>query len=314
VVFYFADLGKMGRALLSADLRYVAAAFLLSIVWLTVRAQVWYTLLQARARFGQVFVTISEGYLLNNLLPFRLGEVGRAFLLSHKAKLDFWQVMSTILVERILDLALATGLLLATLPFVVGASWAQQAAWVAGILVVVGLGGLVLLARQRRWAEGVFNQLARRVPLLGRIGAGRVGAFFEGLEILAHGRTFLVALGWISLNWGLAILEYYVLMLAFFPQGKFLWAAFSLGVVSLGVAAPSSPGAVGVMELALVGALAVFQLDPSTSLAFALSAHLLNYLLTGVIGAFALAREGESLASLYRRIRHLPQQTAASEL
>ena len=59
------------------------------------------------------------------LLPFRLGEIGRALILSFKASLRFMFVFSTILIERAIDVAISAGLILVTLPFVVGASWAR---------------------------------------------------------------------------------------------------------------------------------------------------------------------------------------------
>ena len=109
-------------------------------------------------------------------------------------------------------------------------------------------------------------------------------------------------------NWAIAVLQYYLLMLAFFPHARVLWAAFSLGVLALGIAAPSSPGAFGILELSMVGTLSLFGIDPSISLALALTAHLTNYFLTGVIGVYALAREGQTLAGLYQRVRRLSQE------
>ncbi len=293
----------MLSALKLADYRLVSLALGVSVLWLAVRAVVWRTLLQERATYAQTFFTIAEGYLLNNVLPFRLGEVGRAFLLAQKAKLAFWQVFSTILIERVLDLAMAAGLLLSTLPFVVGATWAQQAAWISVILVITGLGLLYALARSRDWAERQLTRLGQRWPIVLKIGANRLEAFFSGLAILTGGGRFLQAVVWMVLDWGIALLQYYLLLLAFFPNAELLWAAFSLAVGALGIAAPSSPGAVGVLELSLVGALALFGLDPSISLAFALVVHLFNYLINGLIGAYGLAQDGQSLAGLYRRIR-----------
>jgi uncharacterized membrane protein YbhN (UPF0104 family) len=59
----------------------------------------------------------------------------------------------------------------------------------------------------------------------------------------------------------------------------------------------------GVLELSAVGALSAFQLDPSTSLAFAITVHLSQVLVTGLFGAYGLALEGESLFSLYHQLR-----------
>jgi uncharacterized protein (TIRG00374 family) len=313
VVFYFIDPKQLLQALQLADYRLVVLAFLISIGWLLVRGMVWRTLLQNKASYNQVFFTVTEGYLLNNLLPFRLGEVARALLLSQKAGLDFWGVLSTIVIERILDLGMAAGLLLITLPFVVGASWAAEAAIGAGSLVLVGFAVLYLLARYRAWALRQYEKLGKHWPILLRIGGGRITAFLAGLSVLTDGALFLKAIAWSITNWLVAIAQYYILMLAFFPDAKLLWAAFALGVAALGIAAPSSPGALGVLELSIVGALALFGLNSSTALAYAITSHVFNYLSNGLLGSYALARDGESLTGLYQRVRRIPQKETPKE-
>jgi uncharacterized protein (TIRG00374 family) len=304
-VFWLADLERLAEAVRLADYRLVILGMFMALIWLLGRGKVWQTLLQEKASFSQVFFTITEGYLLNNLLPFRLGEVGRSFLLSEKAGLDFWQVFSTILIERSMDLALAAGILLSTLPFVIGADWALEAALVTVGIVLAFLVVLYLLARYREWACQQFDRLVKRWTWLDRLGGQRLPAFLNGLAVLTDISRFLRAIFWILLNWGFAILQYYVFVRAFFPQAQFLWAAFSLGVVALGAAAPSSPGAVGVLEISLVGALSVFGLDASTALALALTVRLSNYLFTGILGAYALARDGETLTGVYQRVRKI---------
>jgi uncharacterized membrane protein YbhN (UPF0104 family) len=111
-------------------------------------------------------------------------------------------------------------------------------------------------------------------------------------------------------NWGLGVLQYLVFLLAFFPEARLLWAGFSLGAASLGIAAPSSPGAVGVLELTLVAALSLFNLNPSFAFAFAVTAHFMNYLVIGILGAYALSKDGETLSGVYRQARSMLQKTA----
>jgi glycosyltransferase 2 family protein len=310
VVLYLAKPGRLYQALRLADYRLVLVALLFGFAWLAVRAMAWRTLLQNKAAFTPVFFTVNEGYLLNNVLPFRLGEVARAFLLSHKASLSFWEVIPSIIIERVLDLAFAAGLLLATLPFVVGATWARQAAMGSAVIVLVGLLGLYLLARYRDWALAQFHRLGQRWPALLKVGGHSVEAFLNGLAVITDGRLFLLAVFWILLDWLIALGQYYLIMLAFIPQAKFLWTAFTLSASALGIAAPSSPGAVGVYELVVVGALSLFGIQAATALAFALTAHLSQYLLVGVLGTIGLARDGESLISVYSRVRHIPNQSS----
>ena len=79
-------------------------AFWIGFIWIVVRAQVWRTLLRNRPSYSDTFWTVGEGYLLNNFLPFRLGEIGRAFLLSRKSGMQFMEIFPTIVIERAMDL------------------------------------------------------------------------------------------------------------------------------------------------------------------------------------------------------------------
>ena len=229
-------------------------------------------------------------------------------IIAIATSLGFWQVLSTIVIERILDLSLAVGLLFSTLPFVVGATWAREAAFLVGGVVITGLGVLYLLARNREGALALFERLGQHWPWMARLGGKAVTSFLNGLSVLTDGLRFLSAVGWVLVNWLVGVVQYYVLVKAFFPDARLLWAGFSLGVAALGIAAPSSPGAVGVLELSIVGALSLFGLDPSTALALAITTHIIQYLATGVLGVYALARDGESLIGLYRRVRSIKNE------
>jgi hypothetical protein len=313
-IFYLVDLERLIESLRLADYRFVLLLFFTTLFWIVIRSIVWRTLLQEKAPLGMVFLTLNQGYVLNNILPFRLGEVGRAFLLSRKARLGFLQVFSTVLIERAMDVALAAGVLLVSLPFVVGGNLAWQAATLTGGLVLLGLGLLHLLARNQGWAQTQYERWSQGVPLVGKaLKPTQLEAFFEGLAVLVDGRRFTRVLFWMLFNWAVAIFQFYALMRAFFPEAQLVWATLTLGVMALGIAVPSSPGAVGVLEIAIMGALSVFGVDPSTALAAALTAHLTNYLITGLIGAYAFFKDGLTLAGVFRDVRGIssapPQET-----
>ncbi len=302
MVFSLIDLHKLGQAIEQADVRFLLLGICSEMLWVAVRGKVWRTLLQNKASYKDAFITVNEGYLLNNILPFRLGELGRAFLIGRKAKLDFWQAIPSILIERALDLAIAVGIFLCTLPFVIGISWAREAALVIGLVVLVGLVGIYIVARNRQPVLSWIDRAGERWSLVKKLTGQRVVAFFDGLAIITDARLFLAALGWEGLNWLVSILQFYLIMRAYFVSPQILWVIFALGVGSLGIAAPSSPGAIGVFEAVLVGALVVFGLDASPATAFALSLHAINYAVTGLIGGYGLYKDGESLSSLYSRL------------
>jgi hypothetical protein len=303
ILLFLVDPGKLVDAVKATDLRFISAGLGMTALWLVVRSVAWRTLLQNRARLSDVFFCLNEGYLMNNILPFRLGEIGRALLLGRRANLDFWQILPTVIVERSIDLALGVGLFLSTVPFVVGAEWAQQAAYASGALVAVGLLMLFLAATFRNRIEKLLQKLGEKIPLLARLTGNRVGVFLEGLAIVAQPGLFVRGLGLLLFNWLVGIGQFYFFVRAFFPDGQLLWAAFSLGSLALGVSAPSTPGNLGVYELALVTALSFLTDDPSRSTALAITAHAIQYITTGIPGIYGLFQEGETLAGLYQKAR-----------
>src|SRR5687768_15250483 len=314
-ILYFVDLRAMVAAIRNANYGLLAIATVIGFLWMLVRAIVWRTLLRERASLKDVFFTVGEGYLLNNFLPFRLGEIGRAFLLSRKSGMQFMEVLPTIVIERVIDLGYSAIILLAALPFVVGAEGAEDAeriGVIVGVIVFIGIVILYVLARYNRWALDVFHKLSARWPSLQKFGGSFLESFFAGLGVLTDGWLFLRFLFWMTLNWLVALVAYYLIILAFFPQAQPVWTLFVLGAAAFGGAIPALPGGVGTFEGAVTAALVLFTGDESTSLAVALTARLYNYLNSSVIGGIGLMREGQSLSGIYQQLMSLRKEKTES--
>jgi len=311
-ILYFVDFDTMLESIRAADYRILAGATVLSFVWMAIRAKVWQTLLRDKPAYVDVLFATSEGYLLNNFLPFRLGEVGRAFLLSRKSGMQFGEIVPTIVIERIIDLAFSAAILLASLPFVVGAEGSERISYLIGALVLVGLVMMYVLARYNRWALDLFRKLSARWPSLQKFGGSFLESFFTGLGVITDGWLFLRFLFWMTLNWLVALVAYYLIILAFFPEAQPVWTLFVLGAAAFGGAIPALPGGVGTFEGAVTAALVLFTGDESTSLAVALTARLYNYLNSGVIGGIGLMREGRSLSGVYQQLMSLRKEKTES--
>lgn len=304
-ILYFVDLRAMANAIRNANYGMLAISMALGFIWLGVRAQVWRTLLRDRPSFSDTFWTVGEGYILNNFLPFRLGELGRAFLLSRKTDMQFMEILPTIVIERAMDLAYSAIIFLAALPFVVSPEGSGQIALTFGAVVLAGFVLLYVLARSNQWALDLFHKLSARWPALQRLGGNFLESFFAGLSVLTDGWLFLRFLFWMTLNWALAIVAYYFIIRAFFPQTQLTWAMLGLGAAAFGGAVPALPGAVGTFEGAFGGALTLLTGDQSTSFAAAITARLYNYVNSGLIGGIGLAREGETLSGIYHQLMNL---------
>jgi glycosyltransferase 2 family protein len=303
-ILYFVDLRAMLDAIRHANYGLLAIALTIGFLWMVVRAVVWRTLLRNRASYQAVFWTIGEGYLLNNFLPFRLGEIGRAFLLSRKSDLQFMEILPTIVIERVMDLGYSAIILLAALPFIVSAGGAERIGVIVGIIVLIGFVILYLLARYNQWALDLFHKLSARWPTLQRIGGNFLESFFMGLAVLKDGWLFIRFLFWMTVNWGVAIISYYLIIRAFFPQAQVVWGMFGLGAAAFGGAIPSLPGAVGTFEGAFGGAVTLLTGNESTALAVALTGRLYNYINSGVIGGIGLLREGQTLSGVYGQLKN----------
>ena len=306
-ILYFVDLRAMVDAMRTANYGLLLIAFAVGFVWLAVRAIVWRTLLRNRPTYSDVFWTIGEGYLLNNFLPFRLGELGRVFLLSRKSGMQFLEILPTIVIERVVDLGFSAAIFLAALPFVVGGEESGNIGIVIGILVIFGLALLYVLARNNQWALDLFHKLSGRWPALQRLGGSFLEPFFAGLGVLTDGWLFLRFLFWMALNWGIAIFSYYLIIRAFFPQAQPIWGMFGLGGAAFGGALPALPGGVGTFEGGFGGAVALLAGpgSESTALAVALTGRLYNYVNSLTVGGIGLLREGQTLSGVYAELKAL---------
>lgn len=301
-VFWSADLEALRDELLQADYRYLPPALLCFLGLLMARAMAWRTLLEEKATFRQAFFALAEGYFINNIFPFRLGDVARAFLLSQTTPLRFWQIAPTIVIERALDLLIVVCIFLATLPFVVGIKGAEGKAIFAGAVVLGVLAGLALIAHQHERALALYRRLHIRLPWLARFDSP-AESFLQGLSVFTQTTRFLKMLSWQLLAWALTILHYHLLLLAFFPGAKILWATFGISTVGLGVAVPSAPGGLGVIETIVVFVWGLFGIAQSKALAYALILRAANIFTTAVPGIYGLMADGESLVQIYRQIR-----------
>jgi uncharacterized protein (TIRG00374 family) len=304
-ILYYVDLAAVVRAIAHANLPLLLVVIMTGFVWIAIRAQAWRVLLRNRAAYGDVFWTVGEGYLLNNFLPFRLGEVGRAYLISRKSEVQFMEAIPTIIIERAMDLGYSAIVLLVALPYVVGAEGSKQIGIAIGVIVVVGFVILYLLARYNQWALDLFHKLSAHWPKLQSVGGSFLEQFFVGLGVLTDGWLFLRFLFWMTLNWLVAIFAYYLMIRAFFPQAQLVWGMFGLGAAAFGGAIPSLPGAVGTFEGAFGGAITLLTGDQSTALAVALTGRLYNYINSGVVGGIGLLRDGQTLSGIYGELKKI---------
>jgi glycosyltransferase 2 family protein len=269
------------------------------------RAVSWQTLLQKRVAWGRAFVVLQEGYLLNNLFPFRLGDLARAFLISRTTGGSPLPALAAIIMERLYDVALAATILLATLPFILNLRQTYLFATLVLMVVMIAFGVLFLIVRNQQVLQQRVEPILHRSPRLLQAASQSLFRLFEGFAILQQPGQALVGLGWLLLSWLCLAGEYYIVLRQLVPDATPAWAGFALAAGMLGGAIPSAPSGLGVYEAAVVGALALVLVPFSAALSFALIIHLIHIVISSAIGLYAIAREGETLWGFYRKVRQM---------
>lgn len=295
------------RAVISIPASAIILSIVIYLVSMVIRALAWQFLLQRKVSPRQAVLALNEGYFFNNILPFRIGELARAFLLGRRSHLGLFYVLSTIVVERSYDLAIAAGLLLITLPLALGLEWARPVALVLLVVILAGLVILYLAARHRLWVEDRIERLAGRVGLVRRFVMPQLSSILNGFSVLTRVEFFAGSLGLLASSWFLAILRDWLLIRTFVPDAPLWWAALGISAANILGAVPSVMGALGTYELGGTGALTLVGMPGEAALAYVLLVHVTHLVSSTLIGAIGLSREGQTLSELYAEIRRARQ-------
>ena len=300
------DLSRLGVALATAHYGYVLPAAALLLLGLVTRAVRWRILLSGALPLKRAFSITNVSYLVNGLLPLRLGEVARALLANRvQPPVPLLQSASSIIVERLLDLLtvlILLGFALATNPTL--PTDYRAAASLTVPLVLLGFGTLIILATQQARVHRLVNWLGGKLPLLARLRIGDLtDHFLEGLLPLAHPVLLLRALFWTALSWGFSVAAGYIIMFAFFDAASWSATALYIAAAAFVIAVPAVPGNLGTYQLAIILALQASGYDEpaveySQVVSFAVVVHALNLLLYAVMGTIGFMQEGISLNQL----------------
>lgn len=315
LVFHQIDLRALGLALAGADYIYIVPSALLIVIGLGARTVRWRVLLAARLPAGRAFNIINITYLLNGLLPFRLGELGRAYLATRaQPPVPAFTTLSTILVERLLDTLAVLIIIGVALPIAPVPPELRAAAFAFLPALLIGFTVVLVLAAHPARTLGLARRLLpASFPPRERI-LGWLEHFLSGLRPLTRPRTLALLLFWTAVAWALSVLSGFVLMRAFFPSGDLGTTALFTAAASFAVALPAVPGNVGPYEASILIALSAmgYGADAETALAFAIVVHFLNLGVVAILGVSGFIAEGVSLEQLSQGVRSVRQQESAA--
>jgi uncharacterized protein (TIRG00374 family) len=311
---------QLVASLRSANYVFVVPCLVFLLLGLVTRALRWRTLLDGGLPLMRAFSIMNVAYLVNSVLPLRIGEVARAYLATRaKPPVPVMKSASTIITERLLDLMAVIIMALFSLTVAPLPAQVQTIAKVLGPLAVAGFGTLVLLAAHREFTERLLGTIVERIPVLRRLNIETLAAhFLDGLAPLAQPRKLVSAVLLTALSWALSAVAGYILMFAFYEQASWATTFLYIAAAAFAIAVPAVPGNVGTYEAAILLALnttgyaaySAGQLD-GTALSFAVMVHAVNLLVhvgTGIIG---FVQEGVTFQQVSQGVKQIQQADAS---
>ena len=326
LVFFFAqlDFSDTWRNLRSANYGPIIPAITLYFAALYFRSYRWQFLLGPikKVPVTHLYPVVIVGYMANNILPMRLGELVRVFYLDRKQSINKAASLGTVAIERVFD-----GL---TLLFLAGISslFLPLIDLLEGLAGGIGLNwfGLTFLMSTPFLAVATFMILGSYYPqrlkdlivvmtkLLPRIVSLRInnlaGMFVDGLEILRGPQKVLLVFIFSIPVWLMECGMYYLIAISF-GLNNFVTPAELIGlsilltsVSNLATSIPTAGGGIGTFEASAVATLILLDIDANVAGAYIIVLHAalllpvtflgLIYIWFDKVSIFSLAKQSSS--------------------
>ena len=285
---YFAfkqiNLEDINRAISSANIYYILIALLTTYITFILRSIRWKILLDSRQnlKLNKYISTTHIGYFLNNILPFRAGDLGRAKLLSnHSKEIKFSFVVGSLVAEKIIDLWMIGFFSIYLIFF--GFNDVLGLEFSIGILLLYIITTLIIFGN-----NSVANKIQNQFSITKN--------FVDGYLLVSKNKLKLGAVSmllWCSfVAYMVALLKSINIHLSF---EQYIGITIITGIVT---SLPIAPAAIGTYHLAVIYFLSLYGIEIEQSQTAAILLHSIFLLYTIILGYIYLSFEKVELKSL----------------
>jgi len=298
--FYQTDFSEMGKALREANYLFILPAIVIYFVGVFFRAVRWHYLLLPLRNIASVrlFPLVVIGFLVNNVLPARLGTVARSYLLGERERMSKMSTFATIVVEQVFDgltlLLFAAGIAL----FIPLDPWLKNVIYIAtGLFFSVFIICLFIASSEaltRRWAAIFMHVLPLRVRSKVE---GWFILFMEGLKVMRSPRKLVAILAFSAALWLCEGLMFYFLSFSFNLGQPFHVLLLATAIANLALFIPT-PGGIGPFDYFCKRTLVFFNVPAVAATAYVAILHFTLLVPVILLGFIFLWTEKISLTKL----------------
>lgn len=305
------DLREFSRTFLEVSWTFVLLAVLANFLSIMLKVSSWKIIFDfsfegIRSRWIDLTSALMIGFLVNALVPARMGEIARAFVISRRQSLrgepvSRSTVFGTIVLERVFDgvamgMIVVYGIIHMDLP-----TWADKGALVLVVISLFFTAALVTLEIKRKklkaGSEAAHANHSDHHSLRRRFATrlyGIIARFSEGQKVLRSPGRVAAIFCTTSASWIFQLIAIYFTLHAFHLERiGMLGALLLLILINVAGALPATPANVGVFQLATVIPLVVtYDIPETTALAFSIGLQVIEGSIGVGIGSLFLLREG----------------------
>lgn len=293
LIFKQISLDELSAAFSEANLIFVLAAVLVFFLGYSCRIARWRLMLKQdnpdlgwRNCAGPLMASVAA----NNVLPFRAGDILRAFGFNRRLGISAATSVTSLFVERLLDLLMVLSLMGFALAYFGMNS--SRFIGVGGSFLITGAGVILFVllfpALFKPLAFWLGRCLLRVSPKLGQKILAEIQKVFSALEHMAKGHTMPKLIIWSMFAWVAEGFVFWFAALAlpsiFYPLAA--WMALPIG--TLATVIPSTPGYIGTFDFFTIQAMTVFGNTATAGTAYALLIHALLWLPPTLTGGLYL--------------------------
>jgi len=285
-----------------ADSLHIGGVIVILVSAQILRSVRWGFMIQPLETVSQkvLFPITSIGFMFIVLLPARLGEIARPYILQQNSKINFSSAMATIVLERILDSIFILGLFASATSFMELPGWVMAASRYFALALLLGI-GLLILGGLRRIRNDIHGIVQKIFPYRVSTWISEViEKFYRGMIVLRNVRQTLIILTLTIAIWGMFFLVNWLLFHALGMNLGALASIFVLVFTILGIAVPAAPGFIGNYHFACILALSFFGVNKNIAVGYALLLHILTI---GTILLLGLVCLSQSFARINMRRR-----------
>ena len=299
-----AELDQIAAAFAAARIDFIFLAFLLTCSSYVLRAVRWRYLLSPLGSIGLGLTLRATviGFSLTAILPGRVGEIARPYLLARRAGLSAASVFATVVVERIFDLIsilliFGASVLVFNPAFVVQDEQLLSGIYVGAVFAMLGALVSLSLARVVATRPELIMKLAAWVSrrCSRRFASAIVGgteSFVDGFGVMLELRVLMWSMSWSLVLWGTIVLGLWLVSMSFGITLPLPGAGVMLVLVAVGVAIPTPAGVGGYHAAYQIGATGLYDAPVEVAVGAGLVAHAVSFLPVMAVGVVLMVKEG----------------------